>query len=386
MTRHLTILAAAVAALALLTAAAAAQTPAPAKAEAGLKTPVDHVKDLFDDYRQGDERGRFFDAAGVDGEITTKEFAAAAGKPRSFVRSYDRWSVATAHDLDGNGKLNWPEAEKYRLGVQELVLARCDKDKSGKLTGAERDAANTMLQRGLPRRGRGRSTRRWDKDSDGKLSDEERAAMEADREKWKKRQAEWTKRWDTDEDGKLDRAEREAAAKAMLADYEKRLLETHDTNKDGKLDDDEKKAMRESWRKQVADRVDRYLVRRHDKDSDGKLNAAEQAAADAEKAKWAKTRDRVISRLDTDGDGEVSAEERKAAFEKVQAEMEKRRKAMDADGDGQVSREEMREYFKKLQDKYDADGDGKLNDEERRKMIETEAGNFLGGSAAGTGG
>jgi len=383
------ILVAAVAALAFAAFPISAQTnpasaPAP-KPKVELKTPVDHVKDLFDDYRQGDERGRFFGAAGVDGEITKAEFAAATGKPKSFVRSYDRWDLAATHDLDRNGRLNWPEAEKYRLGVKALVLIQHDKDKDGKLKGKERDATNEMLQRGLrlPRRMAWTLTR-WDADKDGKLNAEERTAMDAERDKWRKRQSDWIKRWDGDEDGKLSREELETAAKSMRDSYEKRLLARHDTNKDGKLDDAERKVMRESWRKQMDDRANSYLLRKHDKDQDGTLNAEEQAAADAEKAQWTKTRNQLISRLDTDGDGEVSAEERKAAFAKIQTEMEKRRTAMDTDGDGQASPEEMREYFKKLQEKYDADGDGTLNEEERRKMIQTEAASFLGGRAAGS--
>ena len=55
-----------------------------------------------------------------------------------------------AHDLDKDGQLNWPEAEKYRLGVRELILARFDKNKDRKLTGEERVAANAMLARGIP--------------------------------------------------------------------------------------------------------------------------------------------------------------------------------------------------------------------------------------------
>jgi len=397
MIRRLTILAAAVA------VAAAVLTPAPAQAQAQPETVVkaaepkkddkplvDYVKDLIDTYSQGDERGRFFQGAGVDGEITKEEFAAAAGKAGSFVRSYDRWDSAAAHDLDKSGKLNWPEAEKYRLGVQALVLSRFDKDKDGKLAGAERDAANRMLARGLPReRRRAWTITRWDRDKDGKISDEERVSMDADRDQWRKRQEEWTRRWDADKDGKLGREELETAAKSMREEYEKKLLDKWDANKDGQLDDDERQAMRDAWQKRMAEQMDARLLRRHDKDGDGKLNEDEQAAADAERAKWDKRREEWQKRaeewrkrLDTDGDGKVSDEERRAVFEKARAEWDRRRKEMDTDGDGKVSREEGQAYLKKIQDKYDADGDGKLNDEERKKMIETEAGRFMGGSVS----
>ena len=292
MTRHLMILAATVAVLGFVSASAQAQAKPEtvvkaAEPKADVKTPVDHVKDLFDDYGQGDERGRFFAAAGVDGEITKKEFSAVAGKPKSFVRSYDRWDAAVTHDLDKNGKLNWPEAEKYRAGVRALVLARCDKDKDRMLKGAERDAANAMLERGLPRpRRRAWTIARWDRNNDGKIDDGERTAMNADSNTWRKRRDDWVKRWDKDSDGKLSREEQEAAAKAMRGEYEKTLLEKWDANKDGQLDDDEKKAMRDSWRKQMEERANRYLLRRHDKDGDGQLSKTEQAAADAEREKW----------------------------------------------------------------------------------------------------
>jgi len=379
---------------ALLTTAALAGTEK-ARPAAGDATPptMDFVKDLFDDYAQGAERDRFFQAAGIDGEIDPKEFAAVKGKDDAFARSYDRWDMAIAHDLDKSGKLNWPEAEKYRLAVKAMVLTRYDKDKSGKLNGAERDEANKMLARGLRRpRGRGWSRRRWDRNRDGKVDDEEKKAMEAEGTKWRQRMAEWTQKWDADEDGKLSAEERQAAAKAMRADFEKRMLEKWDANKDGALDDEEKTTMRESYRKQMAERMDKWLVRRHDRDGDGELNETEQAAADAEKQRWAKMREEwkkraeeVRNKLDTDGDGELSTEEREAAIEKARAEWDKRRKEMDTDGDGQISREERRAYFQKIQEKYDEDGDGKLSPEERRQMIETEMKNFLGSMGANAG-
>ncbi len=365
---------------------AEAKAPKPA---AGSETPptMDFVKELFDDYAQDAERDRFFQAAGVDGELNRTEFAAAAGKDNAFVGRYDRSNLAAAHDLDKSGKLNWPEAEKYRLAVKAMVLTRYDRDKDGKLTGKERDAANKMLARGLRRpRGRGWSRNRWDRNRDGKMDAEETQTMQAEQAKWKQRQADWTHKWDADEDGKLSAEERQAAAKAMRADYQKKRLEKWDANKDGKLDDEETKAMRESARKRMAERMDKWLLRRNDKDGDGKLNADEQAAADAQKERWAKVREQwqkqaeaAINKFNTDGDGEISTEEREAAITKARAEWDKRRKEMDTDGDGAVSREERGAYFKKIQDKYDADGDGQLNDEERRKMIETEMKNFLGG-------
>jgi len=379
---------------ALLTTAALAGTEK-ARPAAGDATPptMDFVKDLFDDYSQGAERDRFFQAAGVDGEIDAKEFATVKGKDDAFARSYDRWDMAVAHDLDKSGKLNWPEAEKYRLAVQAMVLTRYDKDKSGKLNGAERDDANKMLARGLRRpRGRGWSRARWDRNRDGKVDEEEKKAMEAEGTKWRQRMEEWTQKWDADEDGKLSAEERQAAAEAMRKDYEKRLLEKWDANDDGKLDEKEQATMRESFQKQMDERMNQWLLRRHDKDGDGKLNEEEQTAADAEKERWAKAREEfrkqaeaAMNKIDTNGDGQISEQERQAAMESARAEWDRRRKEMDADGDGQISREERRAYFQKIQEKYDEDGDGKLSPEERRQMIETEMKNFLGSMGANAG-
>ena len=96
-------------------------------------------------------------------------------------------------DVDGNGKLNWGEAEKYRLGVQKRVLAQFDKDKDGKLTGDEREAAKAWLAKGLPaprRRWNADDWRRrydlqrYDKNKDGKLDADEIAARDAEKRKW----------------------------------------------------------------------------------------------------------------------------------------------------------------------------------------------------------
>ena len=230
-------------------AAAPAKPPAPASTRPTAPA-VDHVKDLFDLYSQGEERSRFFGAAGVDGELTEKEFSAASGKPRSLVRSYDIWDMAIAHDKDANSRLNWPEAEQYRLSVQQRVLGLFDRNKDGKLLGAERDAANRFLARGLRapafapagaaagrgeglpgpaaqagRRGPGgrgqrlgRMQAQYDTDQDGTLSNEERQAMQqAWRNQWELR------RYDRNNDGKLD--EQETAARDAEREQQRRRME-----------------------------------------------------------------------------------------------------------------------------------------------------------------
>ncbi|KKM71307.1 hypothetical protein LCGC14_1431990, partial [marine sediment metagenome] len=210
-----------------MASAAWAQTTAPTATAPAAKVKIDHVKDLIDDYLQGRERELFFAAAGVDGELTKTEFATAGKKQKTFVRSYDRWEVAVVHDADKSVKLSWPEAEKYRLAVKKRVLRLFDKNKDGKLLGAERDQANAYLARGLRgmsgrlgslmSRGGGMFgqglTRQYDTNKDGKLDDSERAAMQ---EGLRKRAEQYRRNWelrryDTNKDGKLD--EKEIAAR-----------------------------------------------------------------------------------------------------------------------------------------------------------------------------
>jgi len=389
---------------------------------------VDHVRDLIDEYSQGRERDSFFAAAGVDGELTEKEFAEAAGKENSFVRSYDRWAAAVAFDADGNGKLNWAEAEKYRLHVRNRVLSLFDKDKDGRLKGPERAAANAYLARGVrpagvagiwrgtgPRgyykrydldgdgkldeaerkamrkdwRKRAEQARRryhlrlYDRNKDGKLDAEERAAMEKAqaerRARYEKYRREMLEKWDTDGDGRLSREERRAMYKAYRAEHRKKRLEKWDANGDGKIDEQERQAEAEHYRKLARERFRKWLERRHDVNGDGQLDEQERAAAEAELEKWRRRREQWRQRVaewkkrwDTDGDGELSEQERKAMYEAIRAEAERRRRAMDLDGDGKVSGEEARQYWQKLRDKYDADGDGTLSPEERRKMFQEE--------------
>jgi len=392
-------------------------------AASGAARDVDHVADLIDRYRQGGERDRFFKAAGVDGELSREEFAADAKRPDPFVRPYDRWPAAVAHDVNGNGKLDWTEAERYRLAVRKQVMDRFDKDKNGKLTGAERGAANTWLRRGLGATRRARGDRRnWDTDGDGKLSEDEQAARrehfrrlvedrrrsyelrqydknrngrldedevaarDAARKDREERMAEYRrqyqeriKKYDADGDGKLDREERAAMIKAMRDQWQAKRLAKWDADGDGKLSESETQAEREQWRKDAEERRRQWMIRRHDKNRDGTLDETEQAAMEAEQEKWRKMRESARERMkkwraqwDTDGNGEISDAERKAMREALRARWAERRKEMDADGDGKVSREEALEYYRKRREKYDADGDGKLNQEEREKMYEEQ--------------
>ncbi len=425
MNRHLAVWIVAATVLICLAGPAAA---APKENVKAAEPHPDHVAGLIDKYAQGSERDRFFQAAGVDGELTREEFAEGAKRPDGFVRSYDNWGSAIAHDLDKNGTLNWVEAEKYRLSVRKQVLEKFDKDKDGKLTDKEREAANAWLAKGLRPPGRGYTSwgiDRWDTDGDGKLSEQERkarsehfrlrteqwrkkydlrrydknnngkldedelAAKEADRKKtearmaeWRKRQAERVKKHDADGDGKLNAEERKAMYAAMTAEYRKKRLEQWDADGDGQISEKETQAERAHYRKQAEERYQKWLLKRHDKDGDGELNDQEQAAFDAavekrrkQRAEWEKRRQEWVKRWDADGNGSLSDDERKAMSVHYRRQAEERRsqqiKKWDADGDGKLNDEErrtMREAFRarwqERRKQMDTDGDGKVSGEE----------------------
>ncbi len=162
--------------------APAARPGGPDKPPGGEKPadpPVDYVAELIEKYHQGTERDRFFRAAGVDGEIDREEWADDAKRTDGFVRGCDDWSAALTHDQDGNGRLNWAEAEGYRLSMRKRLLVQFDGDSDGKLAGPERQAANEFLRRGGIRRPAQDSRKQWDTDGDGKLNDKQREAAAA---------------------------------------------------------------------------------------------------------------------------------------------------------------------------------------------------------------
>ncbi len=234
----------AVAAFVLGAAAPAGPTTQPSGA--------DRVGALVNGYDEAAERRAFVRVAGSDGELSEDEFATDVKRKGGFVCPYDRWELAVVHDRDGNGRLNWPEAQGYRQALRQRLLKDHDKDGDGKLTGAEMEAASTDLQNGVRRPGHGNATQpavlaSWDVNRNGKLEEPEKKAMrEHYMAKARQRRRQWElARYDKDKDGKLSAAERTEMNGALGAQRQPEGTGTQrwDKDGDGKLSEEELKAM-----------------------------------------------------------------------------------------------------------------------------------------------
>lgn len=334
---------------------ARAQPPATAPAGRATKT-VDHVRDLIDVYFQGYERDRFFAAAGVDGELTKQEFDAAAGGPNSFVRPYDRWASAAVYDRDRDGRLNWVEAEQYRLGLRQRVLALFDRDKDGRLAGPERDAANAYLSAGMGRPRIVKPPTSQPAPTTGQAAVDPWAAA-GDRGSpaeptWRGRWEELRIVYDTDRDGKLSGAERGRMEQELRDHHGSRLLRQFDRNRDGALDEDERLAAEMEERREAMRWRQEWERMQWDTDKDGRLDEKEQAAMDTHLARQRRLaqqrRQQWVKRWDTDGDGQLSAAERAEVTKDLRQRVALQRKEMDTNGDGKLTAKEIRAYRKKL--------------------------------------
>jgi Ca2+-binding EF-hand superfamily protein len=328
----------------------------PATAPVRPKKAVDHVRGLIDLYFQGQERDRFFAAAGVDGELTKEEFDAAAGQPGSFVRPYDGWAAAIVFDADHNQQLNWVEAEQYRLAVRAKVMRMFDKDKDGRLTGAERDAANAYLGAGMGRPGLSGTAPPTHAVAPPPLPPDLFAQPEPNAPRtdpaWRNRWEQLQARYDADKDGQLSDAEQEMLHEGLRASFRKRLLQQFDKNRDGALDEAEQRAVEEQQRLEEAEWRRQWERMQWDRNKDGQLDRDEQAAMEkhlAEQRQLAQQRRlEWIKRWDKDGDGKLSNEERAEVTKDLRQRVTLQRKQMDTNGDGKITAEEIRAYRKKL--------------------------------------
>ena len=371
----------------------------PAGAQNGPTTkPAAKVPDVLagavDPYNPVTERARFFAAAGLDNELDAKEFAADKGKPKAFVRTFDRWDAMIAFDKNANDALDWFEADAYRRNLRKRVLADFDKDRSGRLNGPERGQASRALLSGRLTRPAVTSRpympidwKTFDTDGDGKLSAEERQAWsKASREAWIMR------RWDRNKDGVLDEEEY-AAREKELAEYKRRTEEYRakakllrwDKNKDGTLDAEETAAMERrqaEWKRQLEEqrRRTKELIARFDKNGDGTLNNTERQAM------YADQRRQWIEKYDTNGDGKIDDDERRAMYEKIRRESELRQWDTNRDGElddaERAAMEERQAEYKRRSEEYrrrallrmwDANDDGELDAEETAAMERRQA-------------
>ncbi|HUS46516.1 MAG TPA: hypothetical protein VNA25_06760 [Phycisphaerae bacterium] len=130
---------------AVLSSPARADSPATAPAEQPAQDRCASAVDPFDPV---EEFIRFRVAAGEDRELDEQQFRDNREKANPFVRVFDLWEQIIRFDHNGDGKINWPEAEQYRLRLREKILATYDADGDGRLKGDERKAANQALEAG----------------------------------------------------------------------------------------------------------------------------------------------------------------------------------------------------------------------------------------------
>lgn len=352
--------------IAMLLAVAGATAPG---AQPKSKVPAkvgDLCKGAVDPYESGAERDRFFQAAGVDGELSEKELTANKSKKKPFVRSFESWKTMSAYDSDRNGTLDWFEADRYRRQLRKRVLAAFDQNKDKKLTGKEREKASLALAAGKVSAAPARSkpTKRVVIPTTG-------PAMLA--------------RFDNDKDGEISDEEKGRILKAMAEQEHLAMLERYDADGDGELNEEERGALIADragpWKKAIR----KWHLRDFDVNNDGEIDEDEKAAVEAYRKKFTDMMKGIGLRMtDMDGDGEVSDEE-KEALKKEWKEvafiaMAKRFQYMDANGDGQITAQERQSLEKRTQrgtirwidrfsEKFDEDGDGRLNQTEREALI-----------------
>jgi len=310
-----------------------------------------------DPFDRATQKTGFFAIAGKDGELTSEEFRDAAEKEMSaktFLRSFDTFASLLEFDKDKNSKIDWVEAEAYRVELRKRVLKAFDANKDSRLKGPEREAANRALAAGKFSRRRGGMS--------GRGSD-------------------FMKKYDKDGDGKLSEAERNA----MRDNFRKEALKKYDKNGDGELSDEERQAMRRdrggAWR----EATERWRLQHFDLDADGKLSEAEEAEHREFQGQFREMGKKLDVKFnDLNGDGEVSREERqKIGREWAGSALKMMALAqtyMDRDGDGTVSAEERTGFGKRIQSgmikwmedfgkEFDSDTNGRLDKKERTAFL-----------------
>jgi len=341
-----------------------------------------------DPFDRAVQKTGFFAIAGKDGELTGEEFRDASEKEMStktFLRSFDTYAAMLRFDKDKNSKIDWVEAQAYRLDLRKRVMSAFDANKDSRLKGPERQAANRALASGKFARGaaRGGGARagfmeKYDTDGDGRLSEDERKAMG---EAFRKRSI---GKYDKDGDGKLSEEERNAMRKdrggIWMAATERWRLQHFDLDGDGKLSEAEEAEQRE-FQGQFRAMGKSLDVQFNDLDGDGEVSTEERRKIGRE---WRKSAVQMMvlaaTYMDRDGDGQVSDEERAGFGKRVQTGMikwmEDFGKEFDADTNGRLDKRERGAFLSGLRKniearvkRFDADHDGRLAPPEAIEMM-----------------
>jgi Ca2+-binding EF-hand superfamily protein len=342
-----------------------AQRPEPEKSS----PPPDHCRGTVDPYNLGAERIRFFRAAGKDTELSAEEFKANRTAEEPFVRRYDTWAALRKFDRDGNGTIDWLEADTYRRDLRKRMLQRFDANHNGRLDGEERPKANAMLHAGRTPRGKRKRPAMGGLLGGAEPTDPDVELLQS---------------YDADGDGTLSEAELKAAMADQKETWREEALLRYDTDGDGKLSDAERRAMYderiEPWQRMRH----RLQLKLFDEDGDGQLSEVEKQAEKAFGKEFQHIAEDLRQRMaDIDGDGEITAEEREIARKEMMVfslrMMVRMRNMVDSDSDGDVTAEESAAFRRKMAagvtrwtegfiDGYDLDRDGRFTQAERDEL------------------
>ncbi len=138
---------------------------------AGMVQPDERLRDAFDSQRlwppkylhgrlEGDQLAVLLDearwqqafgvTAGSDGRISQAEWMDGLKRAGGMLAGSENWAEAVAHfDTNGDGQLNWPEAQAYMRARRGWVLSKFDTDGDGRLDDQQRRSANAYLQEDL---------------------------------------------------------------------------------------------------------------------------------------------------------------------------------------------------------------------------------------------
>ena len=116
----------------------------------------DQITGAVEPLDEGFTRREFLRASGPAMELTRESFTAAKRKmlegkeERPWLRPFDAWPGLAKFDKKNekgevSNTIDWNEFHEYRHQVYHALLKHHDKNKDGKLTGAERDEANQAL-------------------------------------------------------------------------------------------------------------------------------------------------------------------------------------------------------------------------------------------------